>query len=444
MEEPVTNNAPTNGTKATIANLDELDVRSAEVQEIIGRPPHWLVRWGIAAFMGVLILVLLSAWTITYPEVINSPLRLTAIDAPKTLQSKTDGKLRRLLVEDNTRVREGRVLAWLESTADHRQVMQLAGQADSMHRWLGGDQLLQITGAELSGFSGLGELQSHFQPFEQAWRELVSFREGGYYSQRRQMLEQELRYTRLLMEKLKEQQSIQQEDYELAQKEYTMNKRLADDEMISPMDFLQQESRLLSRRLPLQQTESSIISNHASQTAKQKELMELDRQTAQQKSVFLQALNTLKSAIEEWKDKYLLTAPLDGKVIYSGILQENQTLSAGQQVFYIQPDNTDFFGELAISQSSFGKIEVGQDVLVRFNSYPDQEYGSVTGRLTYVSDVPVRDSVFIGKVTFPEGLQTNYGRQLTPRNGMTGQAEIITQDMRLLERVYNNITKALR
>jgi len=27
---------------------------------------------------------------------------------------------------------------------------------------------------------------------------------------------------------------------------------------------------------------------------------------------------------------------------------------------------------------------------------------------------------------------------------MTGQAEIITQDMRLLERVYNNITKELR
>lgn len=448
MEEPSTHTAASNGAPKPDApdhtDWSQLDVRSAEVQEIIGRPPHWLVRWGITAFMGVLILVLVSAWAITYPEVIDAPLRLTAIHAPKTLESKVNGKLRRLLVDNNTRVREGQVLAWLESTAGHRQVLRLAAKTDSMHRWLLGDQFQQITDVQLAGFWGLGELQTHFQTFEQAHREFVSFQDGGFYSQRRQMLEQELRYTKLLLEKLKEQQRIQQEDYELARREYTINKRLADDEIISPMDFLQEESRLLSRRLPLEQTESAIISNHASQTAKQKELMELDRQRAQQKSVFLQALNLLKSAIEEWKANYLLISPLDGKVIYTGILQENQTLSAGQEVFYIQPDNTDFFGELAISQSSFGKIEVGQEVLVRFNSYPDQEFGSVTGRLDYVSDVPVRDSVFIGKVTFPDGLETNYGRELTPRNGMTGQAEIITQDMRLLERFYNNITKQIR
>jgi hypothetical protein len=62
----------------------------------------------------------------------------------------------------------------------------------------------------------------------------------------------------------------------------------------------------------------------------------------------------------------------------------------------------------------------------------------------YFSDFPVQDSLFFARVTFPDGLVTNYGREVTPRNGMTGQAEIITQDMRLLERVVNNITKELR
>ncbi|WP_276611369.1 hypothetical protein [Fodinibius halophilus] len=38
----------------------------------------------------------------------------------------------------------------------------------------------------------------------------------------------------------------------------------------------------------------------------------------------------------------------------------------------------------------------------------------------------------------------NYDRQLNPTDGMQGRAEIITQDMRFIERIYNNLTKELR
>jgi HlyD family secretion protein len=98
---------------------------------------------------------------------------------------------------------------------------------------------------------------------------------------------------------------------------------------------------------------------------------------------------------------------------------------------------------LIITQRSFGKIKEGQQVLVRFSGYPHSEFGSVTGTIDYLSDIPVRDSLFFAKVEFPDGLNTNYGYELTPKNGMTGTAEIITQDMRLIRRIYNNLTKDL-
>lgn len=146
------------------------------------------------------------------------------------------------------------------------------------------------------------------------------------------------------------------------------------------------------------------------------------------------------------KNNYLLTAPAPapGTLYYSGILQEMQTISAGQELFLIQPESTSFFGELIITQRSFGKIAEGQQVLVRFCGYPYSEFGSVAGNIGYLSDIPVRDSLFFAKVEFPTGLSTNYGFELTPKNGMTGTAEIITQDMRLITRVYNNLTKELR
>src|SRR5690625_5148322 len=48
------------------------------------------------------------------------------------------------------------------------------------------------------------------------------------------------------------------------------------------------------------------------------------------------------------------------------------------------------------------------------------------------------------RVKFHDRLVTNHGREITPRNGMTAQAEIITHHMRLLEIVVNNIIKDLR
>jgi multidrug efflux pump subunit AcrA (membrane-fusion protein) len=437
-----TNNIPSQ--PETNGNLSALDVRSEEVQEIIGRPPHWLVRWGVTAFFGVLGLVLLSAAVIKYPEVIDAPLRLTAVNAPQSLESRISGKLVRIIVENNTHVYQGDVLAWLESTARHGEVLRLSETVDTMRGWLLEGSPQRLTELDIEQFANLGEIQNAFQTFEQAYREFVSFLPGGFYLRQREILMKELEYTRDLLAQLHSQKEIQQDEYNLGRREVEIQQRLAEDGHIAPIELARAEAELSARQLPLQQTESAIINNFVSQIAKEREIMELDKRLEEQSSMFLQSLNSLRSVIDDWKTSYLVTAPYDGKVVYAGILQENQSLTAGQPLFYIQPDNTSFFGELAVSQASFGKIKEGQPVQVRFSGYPYHEFGSVFGRVEYFSDFPVRDSLFFARVSFPDDLVTNYGREITPRNGMTGQAEIITQDIRLLERVYNNITSQIR
>lgn len=422
----------------------ELEVRSEPVQEIIGRPPHWLVRWGITAFFGVFGLVLLSASIIKYPEVVHAPLKLTAIHAPQSLESRINGKVVYLNVENGDNVEEGEILAWIESTADHRQVLKLSSVVDSLQYWILNDDQKELKFLSLSEFNILGELQGNFQSFEQSYREFNSYLAGGFYYQQQELLGQELDFIRQLLDQLNRQKEVQQNDYELAHREYEMQKQLAENDFIAPIELTRVEQELSARMVPLRQTESSIINNHMTRVSKQKELMELNRRIEEQTSVFLQELNHLKSFIADWKMTYLLRAPFQGRAIYAGIIQENQSLTSGQQVFYIQPDNTRFFGELSVSQQSFGKIREGQQVMIRFSGYPYHEFGSVYGEVDYFSDFPITDSLFFARVEFPEGLTTNYGRDIQPRNGMTGRAEIITQDMRLLQRVYNNITKELR
>jgi len=422
----------------------ELDVRSEDVQEIIGRPPHGLIRWGITGFFGVLALVLIAASLIRYPEVVRAPLLITAIDAPKTLEGRTNGKLVRLLAENNEKVEKGQVLAWMESTAGHGQVLRLSAEIDTLRSRIIKGNTGSVGSLELSSFGELGEVQPAFQAFEQAWREHISHLVGGFYPQQRKNLQQEMAYTGQLLENLYEQKKIQQADYELARREYDIQRQLADREYLAPIEIVRAERELSARRLPLQQTEAAIINNRASQIAQQKEIMEMDRRKEEQSAELLQAIHSLRSAIDEWKQNYLVTAPFDGKLIYAGIIQENQTITAGRPLFYLHPEETSYFGEVALAQASFGKVSEGQQVLVQLNGYPYAEFGSVYGQVEYISEIPVRDSLFFARIEFPSGLVTNYGRQIPPRNGMTGQAEIITQNMRLLERVVNNITKELR
>lgn len=432
-----------NGVQKKVSNPD-LDIRSEEVQEIIGKPPHWLVRAGISVFFCVLALIFIAASFVKYPEMIKSQLTLTAINAPKTIESKISGKIVHLFKDNKSEVLEGDVLGWMESTGDHRSVKSLSIEVDSLQNWIANSKYENIKTSQILNIQNLGELQIRVQAFAQIYSEFKLYVPGAYYSVRKKILEEEQGYTANLLSNLELQNEIQQANYEIAKQEFEAQKQLADKELIARLDLLKAESELSNKRLPLQQTESAIINNQMAQMSKLKEIMELERQSNEQASKLSQALFSLKSAIEEWESKYVLKASVSGKLTYSGSIQEQQIYNVGEEIFYIKPPNTEFFGEMRISQASYGKIREGQEVLVRFSGYPYHEYGSVAGTIEYLSEIPVRDSLFFARVNFPNGLVTNYGKTLPPTNGMKGQAEIITQDMRLLKRVYNNLTKELR
>lgn len=265
MDEHSTHNgAPESSQDSTFSEdpKSALEVRSAEVQEIIGRPPHWLVRGGIAVFLGVLLLVFAAASTIEYPEIINAGITLNMEGASTTVTSQVDGTLTSLAVDNGEWVQRGESLGTMSPAGNHNETIQL-------------------------------------------------------------------------------------------------------------------------------------------------------------------------------------TAPRNGTVFYKGILEEGQSVSDSLDLFFIRPDNASYYGELLIPESSFGKVEEGQTVLARFNGYPSEQYGSVEARIEYFPEVMVGNGMFVAKVSFPEGLTTNYGQQLVPVDGMTGQAEIITKDLKLLDRIYSNMTSQL-
>jgi len=432
-----------NGHAMTKEKLS-IDVRhSDDMQDIINAVPSWLIRWGITLFFFVLVLIIALSAFIRYPDIVRATLKIDSPNSPKPIVAKMSGKLVKLLVADNQFVTAGEPLAYLESTADHEKVLTLLVNLKNLQQ-----KVVQNKPVENIYFNDrdniqFGEFQSAYQQFIQEYLIYRSSVNKGFLVKKKAYLQKDLTYLEQKKLQLKEEKSAQQKDFDLVSDEYEMHKKLEKEKVETKAELRQEESKYLAKKTILYQTESALISENDSYLAKQSEILELDNQMQQEKAKFLQALNSLISIAEDWKSKYVLTASQPGKISFAGIIQENQVLTPSQEVFYVNPGNEAFFGEMAISQMNMGKVKIGQQVLIKLKSFPFEEYGIIRGKINYISEVPLKDSVFMAKVDFKIRKSSDLKLPISLKQGMTATAEIVTQDATVLQRLGRDFSKIL-
>lgn len=416
-------------------------VRSEEVEELITRIPHSLVRWGTTVIFLLVIAFFIGTWLIRYPDVVSAPFRLTSVNAPKSIVTRSEGRLVRLFVQNGQNVQANQVMGYLESTAHHDEVLRLSNELNRAWQEVNADRLETLANHRLTDYRHLGELQPHFQVFEESLIGLQAYLTGHFYSQKKELLLKEIEDLKAMTDNLRQQQLLQQKDSRLAQEEYAVQKKLAEERLIAPLDLKREESKLLARTLPYRQTETIILQNQTAQRNKQGDLLILAQQVREYRANFLQRLNTLRSAVEEWKSRYVLTTSIAGRVSFPTLLEENQFIPNRTELFSVVPTGSDYIGLLTVPQQNLGKVKVGQSVLIKFAGYPFEQFGYVKGIITEISEVPLQDGVFPAKVTLPNGLVTTYHQKLRYRTGMVANAEIVTEDLRLLQRFLFQLRK---
>jgi HlyD family secretion protein len=142
-----------------------------------------------------------------------------------------------------------------------------------------------------------------------------------------------------------------------------------------------------------------------------------------------------------WEADFVLRAPADGLVAFYDFWSDQQYVTAGRQVFLIVPETTRLVGRMSVSQGGSGKIKPKQVVRIRFDDYPYKEFGVVSGRVQSVSIV-AREGVNLVLVDIPYPLTTSFNKRVQFKQDMTGEAGIVTEDIRLIGRVLNEIRRA--
>ncbi|MBY0481804.1 MAG: HlyD family secretion protein [Chitinophagaceae bacterium] len=422
--------------------INYTSLRSDEVSEIISRKPSFTERWALFIFLVILVFILIGTWFIKYPDVVQANAILTAANAPKEIVTRQEGKMVHLFVNNDDTVAQGQTIAWIESSANHKEISELSTLLESGLKFLVLNETEKVSGLFKNNFQNLGELQPSFQQFITAWQQFNDYLVNGYYYKRKQVLFSDFVYLQKMHKSLERQKALTEQDLQLTQESVDANNTLYDSKVISKQDLRDQKSKLVNKQMSLPQLESSLLSNENLQTEKQKEINELEHNISQQKIIFRQALQTLKSLTDDWEKKYIVKAATKGKIVFIIPLQENQFMQAGKTIGFVNPIASKYFAQVTLPQNNFGKIDIGQKVQLRFDAYPYQEFGVVEGRLQYISKVP-SDSGFLCNIELPNGLTTNYQKQIQYRSGLKSQALVITKDLRLAQRFYYTIVKAV-
>lgn len=424
--------------------IDTIHLHSEGVQDILTQPPHWMVRWGNTTLLLILLLILLMSYLIKYPEFVPSAVIISSSNPPEKLEARTNTRVTEIFVEDHQPVSKNQVLMVLQSTADYRDVIRLRRIIDSLDN----RELAHFPLHEVAGFK-LGDIQVDYNAFAKALTEEQLYARLQPYSPDYAAANRSLAESRSRIRTLEQQKNLEQTKYELSKREFDRYQELFKEKVVSAselnqekMKFLQAEQNLENINITISQLQEGMLGIEKTRSGvtinAEKDKINLTSQT-------VQLFEQLRKSLNAWEQNYLLTSAVDGVVSFQQFLGRNQFVKAGDILMSVMPNDRDMLvGRLQIPATNSGKVREGQKVLLKLDNYPYQEFGMVEGRVKNIANSPDKDGNYYVNVILPNGLQTSFHKTLPFDKELKGNAEVVTQDLRLLERFFYQMRKLLR
>ena len=424
-------------------NHNEIELRSEEVQDILTKIPHWIIRWGSLVILIILLILFMVSWMVKYPDIITTEITITTQIPPEKLVAKTSGKIQAILIDDKAKVNENTPLAVIENAANYKDVFLLKAITDTISLTNSKFPFEKLQAAQL------GEIENSFAMFQKEYIASELNKQLQPYKVESSAQNFEAKQLRERLQLLEGQKEINQSELQLLKTDVERYEKLFKKGVISAQEiekqrlvFLQAEKNYKSLLSSISQLRSSI--NELNRSSKTTIINESTTSINLERSV-MQSFYQLKKAIKDWELNYVFRSSVKGTVSFLKIWSENQNINAGENMFAIIPSTEKgYIGKVkAVAQNS-GKLKIGQKVNIRLANYPDREFGVIEGKLKTISLTPDKEGNLLLDIELPNGLQTSYKKQINFQQEMTGTADIITEDLRLLERLLYQFRDVFR
>lgn len=415
----------------------DIELRSEEVQEILTRPPHALVRWGITVFFGLLALFFIGGCFFKYPDTVDATVTVTTEHPPVWIVARGSGKLKELYRHDRDSVYVGDIIAVLDNPAVTSDVLalkeELAGFAitDSC-----------VLAMKFTERWALGSIQAAYASFLRNLTDYRNFLTLDLYEQKVEATVRELNEYRNYIGHLQRQVELDKQQSSIAETVHDREKGLYEDGLTAKAEYEKAQQELLSKRQGTEQLVTSLSTARIQEAQLEQSMIETKMEREREKNTQLTALKTaldeLKTQMDDWELSFLFVSPANGILSYNDVWQKNQNVNGGDKVFSIVAEDTgDIIGKIKLPDSGSGKVRPGQRVNISVTGYPYMEFGFLTGQVQTVSLLADEAGTYTVTVSLPQELNTSYGKTLDFSGELAGTAQILTDERSVTARLLS-------
>lgn len=423
--------------------------RTEEVAHLIEKMP---VRFGIAVSgiaIGLVLLLLIFGWLIKYPEVLHGQITLNTRQAPVKIVSATTGNLVLLQKKGGATVQAGTYLGYIKNSARLTDVLTL-------------DRLLhQVAIHKLNSAAhryffpenlSLGDVNNAYFGFLSALYQFLDYKEQQPFVAQKKITQKLLKMQKTTLAALQNDFENQQIKYNRSMELFKRDSVLFSKKVTASADFDKSVIAKANTVLDFKAIDKQITNtDYQIQEAENKlELLAIEKSN-KETELIIKLYNSyyyLLDAIKKWEQTYVFIAPISGRIDYLSFLKNDDFIQSGQEMFKIIPNKNEIIGQVNLPEQGSGKVKIGQDVIIKLDNYPYNEYGSVKGKVSRISlatneqtlsNKENKVNAYLVQVRLTDGLKTNYGTVLNFHAEAKGTAEIITEDRRLIERFFDNL-----
>lgn len=413
--------------------------------EFMGRTSKRFLTYGNALSLFTVATLVIFGFFVSFNQTIEAEALITSNPPPVTLLARINGKIQEIKISSGDTVKEGEVLAVLESSGEFRDVLYL-------------DSLLAIDKAVAIDITKLLEyypvnlrlgptIQESYASYMESYLSYILLRSmeienGNIYSlkERKTLTEKQIssKYQQLETSRDKVKSGkMNLNRYLQLYKKGVFSENEMEIEKRNYLDLLsqklktQEELEALSISLSdlSNQTKSSqsyLTSKYVMSSSK----LQLDQQT-------------LISQIQFWKQQYLFSSPISGTISTYDSWYKNQEVKKGENIFTIVTNTSDhIFAKCKVPIQNTGSLTKGQKVLLHVDNYPYPEWGALVGTIKTISSVPKSGPVPYYLVDIElKSLTTNFDKELQFKHNMNGKAFILLNELSLFQRVMFNLRK---
>jgi hemolysin D len=403
---------------------------SPSLQTILDQPPSSLPRTLLISGLAFSCVLSAWAWFGQIHEVSHAQGRLIPKGEVYKIQPVTQSEISKIEVKEGQSVKAGQVIA----TLDDRLAI---AEVDRLTQSLAGDrlQLIQTEGlmdrtrleAETRRAIAKAEVQAQTATIAQAQAKVSTTQQilpllqatTAAYHSRLERLKPLVAAGALAEDRLFEvEQALHQRQQEITQNQGELKQALT-------------ESDRLRAGLAEKQAEGQKSALEA-----QQQLQQLQIEASQLRAKIAGAETELRAAQTRLKQTFLY-APVAGTVTTLKVHNSGEVAQAGQTIAEISPAGAPLVLSALLPSREAGLVRKGMTVQIKLDSFPYQDYGIVSGKVTSVSpDAEVQEqvgAVYQVEIALDRHSVVHDHQTIPFKAGQTANAEIIVRQQRIIE-----------